>query len=186
MYRTSTSLLVASLIITACAPKLQQENLTLWTPIGSAQWVTERGVTQSSSNGDISYLVSSRKFTNYRLDLEFYPTAEVNSGVFVACQFPAAIDATSCHEVNIWDNHPRQEFRTGSIVSKIFPPAVHLDTVDKWNRYSIIVSNGSVIVTLNGQQTARLNQGELTEGYIAVQKAEGGQIKFRNIIITPL
>ena len=186
MHRTPTALLVASLLITACAPKLQQENLSLWNPIGPAQWVTEHGVTQSSSNGDISYLVSTQKFANYRLDLEFFPTAEVNSGVFVACQIPTTIDAISCHEINIWDNHPRQEFRTGSIVSKIYPPAVHIDTLDKWNRYSIVVSNGAVIVTLNGHETARLDNGDLAEGYVAVQKAEGGRIKFRNIIITPL
>lgn len=165
-------------------PSSALQDLSQWNAVGEAQWLTQNGVTSSSSRAEISYLVSPAPFTDYTLEVEFFPTPEVNSGVFVACQSPTEIDPINCHEVNIWDRHPKQEFRTGAIVTKAFPPVVHIDTLNKWNKYLIVVAQGSVTVTLNGQITAKLERSELNSGYIALQKAEGGEIKFRNVRLT--
>lgn len=186
MNKKILTIIVLTLSLMACVNQLNKQDLTLWNSVGEARWTTLDGVTQSSSAANINYLVSPSKFKNFILDLEFYPTAEVNSGVFVACQNPIAPDASSCHEINIWDNHPKQEFRTGAIVGKAYPPAVHLSTLDKWNSYSITVLNGKVIAVLNGEETARLENGNLGAGYLALQKAENGLIKFRNIVVRPL
>ena len=187
MNKTQLIIFVVVLVTTAaCTSHRHYADFSDWTSVGEAQWVQQPRAVRSSSEVPLSYLVSSQVYRDYQLDIEFYPNAEVNSGVFLNCQSATEIDATQCHEVNIWDNHPRQEFRTGSIVGKVFPPKQHLNTLDKWNRYSIVVQQGSVRVTLNGQETAYLAESDLSEGYLALQKAEGGEIKFRNLMITPL
>lgn len=186
MIRILASWTIVLTCLSACSTNPKLIDLTLWKPIGHGNWITHNGVTESHAESITSFLVSTKSYSNYRLELEFFPTAEVNSGVFVACQNPLEPTPLDCHEINIWDNHPKQEYRTGAIVAKVFPPEVQLDTLDKWNHYAITVIDGSVEVLLNNVKTAQLQNSSLYSGYIALQRAEGGLIRFRNIRVTSL
>ena len=91
-----------------------------WNSIGQAKWFAV-DETLVGGGGD-GYLVSDESYREFRLTLEFNVDAGTNSGIFVHCQDPFEITPLTCYEINIWDNHPRQEFRTGAIVTLKPPP----------------------------------------------------------------
>jgi hypothetical protein len=186
--KMKTKIIFALLLTIASNGTSYAKDSTLdhWAKIGDVKWSNIEGVTESVVDSGEGFLVSTEKYSSFLLEIDFYPTAEVNSGIFIACQNPQEPSFTSCHEINIWDNHPKQEYRTGAIVAKVFPPLAQIQTLDKWNSYSIRIENGTVTAHLNGTKTAQLNNEDLGEGYLALQKAEGGQIKFKNLRITPL
>ncbi|MFT5573405.1 MAG: hypothetical protein ACI9FR_002340 [Cryomorphaceae bacterium] len=184
--KTKIIIVLLTITVISCATYTKHSELDAWTELGDVNWSSKNGVTESIIDSGEGFLVSTKKYSNFLLEIDFYPTAEVNSGIFIACQNPQKLSFTDCHEINIWDNHPKQEYRTGAIVAKVFPPLVQIHTLDKWNTYSIRIDKGNVTVHLNGIHTAQLNNEELGAGYLAVQKAEGGQIKFRNLRITLL
>ncbi|UTW45129.1 DUF1080 domain-containing protein [bacterium SCSIO 12696] len=153
-----------------------------WTQSGEAIWSVNNGelaVLPSEPNG---YLVTERTFANFQLTLEFWPDAQVNSGVFIRCPDNKKIAAGTCYEMNIWDNHPNQSYRTGAIV-KYQKPLAQVNTIGKWNRYEITAVDNVITVKINGVVTGQLKDDYLNQGYIALQRFNGGLIKFRNIKI---
>ena len=126
------------------------------------------------------FLVSRNQYQGYLLAIEFRVDEATNSGVFVNCSDPAEISPVTCHEINIWDNHPRQEYRTGAIVTKV-EPFKKLNTLGRWNTYEIRVSPDELEVVLNGTLISRLAQPEKNGGHIALQRAVDGEVRFRNI-----
>ena len=159
------------------------ESLSGWSEVGNAKWQAENGEISASAGGEDGMLISLRSYDNFGLTLEFKPDAKVNSGVFLRCQDAENISPLTCYEVNIWDNHPRQEFRTGSIVTQAFPPLVHIDTIGKWNRLEISALGDTLAVRVNGVETASLVDSTHRSGSIALQRWEGGEIRFRNVMI---
>ena len=156
-----------------------------WTPVGDARWqVVDGALTTIQSSGD-GMLVSDRTYGNYRLTVEFWVDDRVNSGVLIGCSDPVEITPFTCHEVNIWDNHPNPDFRTGSIVAKVAPPRHREDTAGQWNLYDIAAQDGRIVVTLNGVVTAELDDPANAEGYIALQSANGGIVRFRRVALEP-
>ncbi|MBT5444958.1 MAG: DUF1080 domain-containing protein, partial [Gammaproteobacteria bacterium] len=110
------------------------------------------------------------------------PDATVNSGVLIRCQDPEDIALSNCYEINIWDLHPNQDYRTGAIVIHSSPPFVHLNSVEKWNQYRIIARGDKLSVWLNEELTAAMATAEFDRGHIALQSA-GGKVQFRNLSI---
>ena len=100
------------------------------------------------------------------------------------CFDPTNLRIDNCYEINIWDDHPNQQHRTGAIVQHASPPLVALDTVGQWNRYRISASPSRVSVWLNGTLTAQIDDPVLKDGYIALQSVNG-VVKFRRLKITP-
>ena len=128
--------LAALLCLTACAVNsLMPKD---WARIGDAGWVMHEGVTSSTNTTGTGFLVSTELFADFELNVEFKPDTEVNSGVLVRCHEPADITPTNCYEINIWDNHPNQDYRTGAIVIHSTPPFEQLDSADQWNTYQIV------------------------------------------------
>ncbi len=154
-----------------------------WIPVGEAQWNWIGSEVTASRGGPDGMLITSRHFSDFRLRVEFKPDAEVNSGVFIRCQNPNEITPFTCYEINIWDRHPNQEFRTGAIVARAFPPLAHLGTIGKWNVYEISARGDTITVHLNGVKVAELQDSTLSSGFIALQRQEAGEISFRNIAI---
>lgn len=153
-----------------------------WRYLGEP-WHLRDGIWHSPAIADESMLVSSRTYGDFNLKLEFFPDHTINSGVFVRCQDPASITPMNCYEVNIWDHHPRQEFRTGAVVMRFSPPLEHVDTVGRWNRLTISAVNDLIEVRVNDVLTASYRNNELQSGYIALQRNGEGEIRFRNIVI---
>jgi hypothetical protein len=153
---------------------------------GSRDWRLHEGEWHAAASDEPSFLVSGTRYGDVRLSVEFFPDASVNSGVFIRCQDPQEISALSCYEANIWDDHPRQEFRTGAIVARAFPPLSRVETIGRWNQMEVVALGELIEVRVNGILTARLKGADSMPGFIALQRAESGEIRFRNLEVTGL
>ena len=147
---------------------------------GQGAWNTD-GFTISCNQGE-GYTMTSRSFQYFELSVEFKPEGDVNSGIFFGCE-DENFSATGCYEANIWDDHPNQDFRTGSIVTKALP-LCKVDTYGKWNTFKISAKKGSIMTWVNGQLTSEI-KGEINinPSVIGFQKFGGGEIQFRNLTI---
>jgi hypothetical protein len=149
-------------------------------------WVSDDGVIVAKKGGDDSILVSKNVYENYRLSLDFWVDKDVNSGVFVHCNNADKITPFDCYEVNIWDDHPKQEFRTGSVVAVFTPPLARVSSVGQWNTMVIEASDNELSVYVNGTLTAEIAGGERRSGFIALQRFNGGEVRFRSLQLKAL
>lgn len=145
--------------------------------LGDGLWKFENEVLTGSGD-EATYVITEGEYANFILDLDFYPVDEVNSGIFVRCP-GNEIGATSCYEINIWDNHVNQDFRTGAIVTHGKPLATVM-TLNQWNHYKIDVRDNQIKAYINGTLTADLTDNKTSKGTIALQ-AMKGTVRFRNI-----
>ncbi len=152
-----------------------------WTPAGAAIWDVKNNEL-IGKEGD-GFLVSSRVYEEFELSVDFWISKDTNSGIFVLCQDRTSIDPESCYELNIWDNHPNQEARTGSIVGRIMPPFAEVNTEGRWNTYEVVIRDSTITVKVNDILTARLKEKNLQAGFVALQKWGGGEVRFRNLKI---
>ncbi|HEX6996345.1 MAG TPA: DUF1080 domain-containing protein [Gammaproteobacteria bacterium] len=159
-------------------------DLSGWSQLGDANWRVEDGAIVADENTEVSFLVSDRSFSDFELELEFWVNTEANSGVFIRCADPAAVDEASCYEVNIFDTRPDQTYRTGAIMN-VAEPAEFVYTGGQWNRYLISAVGNRLKVTLNGRQMVDVEDSKLAAGAIALQHGTG-TVKFRNIRIREL
>lgn len=155
-----------------------------WFKNGNAEWQNISEEIIGSANGGSGFIMTKDAYKDFILELEFYPDKTINSGVFIRCK-NYELAYVDCYEINIWDEHPNQKSRTGAIVSRATPLA-HVNTLNKWNTYIIKNQNNHLQVWVNGILTADLENDELSEGYIGLQAAETGTIKFRNVKIKVL
>ena len=172
--------LISMLVLTGCTSS--SLDMDIWSHIGDAKWTSTNGVTKSTNQSGTGFLVSTAQYDDFELTVEFKPDATVNSGVLVRCQDPEDIALSNCYEINIWDSHPNQNYRTGAIVIHSIPPLTHLESVGKWNQYRIIAQGDKISVWLNEQLTARMSNADFRTGHIALQSADG-TIQFRNLTL---
>jgi hypothetical protein len=188
MYRISI-IVTACLLGTAASAAESTIKLEDWRQVGAPVWEFADGVATAGpladGQADASFLVSTSSYDNFRLRIEFWVDDDTNSGIMLRCgEINELSDITPdrCYEVNIWDNHPNQDFRTGSIVT-LAKPAAKVDTLGRWNRFDIIASGSTISVSLNGVQTAVLENDRSASGLIALQYAGKHGLKFRRLEI---
>ena len=157
------------------------EDSNEWFQEGRASWKFDGDQLVGTSLGGSGFVMTNKKYQNFTLSLEFYPDAGINSGIFVRCK-NKEISNKDCYEMNIWDYHPDQESRTGSIVTRA-KPMIDVQTIGKWNSYKITCESNHIRTWINGKLTTDIFNDDLSEGYIALQAAEPGIIKFRNVKI---
>ena len=157
------------------------ENKDGWAMKGPGNWIFREGEIIAESDSGVSSLITQDTYKNFELNLEFHPDSTINSGIFIQCA-EKHISATACYEINIWDLHPNQEFRTGAVVTRASPLAF-VETLNKWNTYRIRFDKNKLSAWVNGVQTVNLDTSELTEGYIGLQAAGKGVIRFRKVNI---
>lgn len=163
-----------------------EQDLDNWRQVGAANWqVSEREITVSATAGD-GMLVSRDSYTDFKLSLEFWVDEQVNSGIFIRCADTDEFTPLNCYEMNIWDKHPNQDFRTGSIVTLVSPPLAQVNSINKWNTYEITAKGNKLQVAVNGIVTARLQDDKHSSGYIALQCANNGKVRFKNIFLEVL
>ena len=160
-------------------------SLSGWEPSGAAEWSVADGVIVGQGAGD-GFIATTETYGDFHLRLEFWVDASTNSGVFLRCQDRDRIHPESCFELNIWDEHPKQEARTGAIVFRVMPPRAHVETVGKWNTYEVTAKGALLEVKVNGVTTALLEDADPTPGFIALQHWQEGVVKFRNIELRPI
>lgn len=182
-----------SLLLGICIFGSAQKNIEMldfsqgsqnWIVHGDDIWKHSNKATIGEASEQLSYLISTKKFENFELTLEFKPDANINSGVFVRCTSDK-MSPDECLEINIMDLHANPDFRTGAIVKKQ-KPKVSVETVDKWNTYRIKCKNSSVKVWVNGIQTAKYKDRASVNGLIGLQANGTGTIEFKNIQVKQL
>ncbi len=151
---------------------------------GEAEWRFENDELIGSLSEGAGFVMTKASYSDFMLELEFKPDSTINSGVFIRCQ-KRELSFEDCYEINIWDLHPKQEFRTGAVVSR-FSPLKKIKTLNKWNRYRIKNEKDHLQAWINDILVVDLRDADLKNGPIALQAAEKGEIKFRNVKITKL
>ena len=162
---------------------LFEEDNRDWMQGGDATWQFQDVEIIGIADSTGGFLMTNDKFKDFELILEFFPDSTINSGVFVRCS-KQELSADECFEINIWDNHPNQNFRTGAIVKRT-NPKVYVETIGKWNTYKIRCEENQVQAWVNDQLTAEI-EGDQAEGYVGLQAAGSGTIKFRNVELRKL
>ena len=182
-YTIYSAILLFFLLLNACntggGSPIFVEGSDDWFVVGEPSWKHEDGKLIGTSLGSTGFIMTNKTYDNFEITLEFYPDELVNSGVFVRCK-DSTISNTDCYEMNIWDIHPEQKYRTGSIVTRA-EPLSFVNTVGKWNTYKIRCEGNQIKTWINNQLTADITDDDLAKGYIALQVAEPGRIRFRNI-----
>jgi hypothetical protein len=166
------------------------KGLENWNQIGDANWRAEDGAIVADK-GKGGYLVSKNSYKDFQIRAEFWADHTTNSGIFLRAADPKKIGADTAYEVNIFDQRPDPSYGTGGIVNvaKVDPMP---KAGGKWNTYEITARGTNLVVVLNGQKTADVNDSKLAQGPFALQfgngakDAPGGAIKFRKVEIKPL
>jgi 3-keto-disaccharide hydrolase len=166
------------------------KGLENWNQIGDANWRAEDGAIVAD-RGKGGYLVSKNSYKDFQIRAEFWADHTTNSGIFLRAADPKKIGADTAYEVNIFDQRPDPSYGTGGIVNvaKVDPMP---KAGGKWNTYEITARGTNLVVVLNGQKTADVNDSKLAQGPFALQfgngakDAPGGAIKWRKVEIKPL
>lgn len=155
----------------------------VWDTQGPVVWEQSADELRASGSApEPGYWVSRASYGPLRLRLEVRIEPETNSGVFVGCTPGEAISPTACYEINLWDRHPKQEWRTGAVVG-ISPPLNHVDTLGRWNRLEILVEEKRLRVWINDTLTAdRMTEAPRT-GRLALQFGGAGAVHFRHLTL---
>jgi hypothetical protein len=158
-----------------------------WEQNGKANWRIEDGAIVADKllqEKGTAHLVTKNKYKDFQLHVEFWVTAETNSGVFIRCQDPKSITATTCYEVNIWDTRKDPSYGTGGVVN-----FAEVDPMPKaggkWNTFEITAKGRQITVVLNGQKTVDFRNGLFAEGPFTLQYGSS-VVKFRKVAIKPL
>ncbi|MEH2473416.1 hypothetical protein V1281_005398 [Nitrobacteraceae bacterium AZCC 2161] len=157
-----------------------------WDQVGEANWTMKDGalVADKLAGKDLSYLVTKTSYKDFQIKAEFWTDEEANSGVFIRCDTNKMIDSKVCYEVNIFDKRPDPSYGTGAIVdvAKVNPMP---KAAGKWNTYEISAQGPHLVVTLNGEKTADVQDSKHAAGPFALQYGSG-VVKFRKVQIRPL
>ena len=187
MIRTITAgLLCASQLAHADTVALfDGHSLDGWRIEGAAPWsVVDQTIVASGSED--GFLVSEQDYGDFHLQVEFWVDATTNSGIFIRCRDRSRIHPETCYELNIWDEHPQQEARTGAVVTHFMPPMARVETVGRWNTYEVTAKAAAIEVKVNGVTTAVINNANPTAGFIALQHWADGTVKFRKLELIAL
>lgn len=161
--------------------------------VGDANWRAEGGAIVAD-RGKGGFLLTRDAYRDFEMRAEFWADRDTNSGIFIRCDSRDKITAATCYEVNIWDTRPDPKFGTGAIVDiKAVPVPLKNRAGGKWNTFEIIAKGSSMVVKLNGVETANAQDARHYDGPIGLQYAiggvngaQGGPIKWRKVQIKPL
>lgn len=162
-----------------------EPDLSSWSRLGDAEVRIDGNSASVGPREETAYLVSPEEYGDLKLSVEFLIEAATNSGVFIRCSDAVTINPDTCYEINIYDDHPNQDHRTGSIV-RLAKPLAHVDTVGEWSLMEIDAIGDLIVVRVNGVETVRLRNDRSAAGYIALQFREGGSLQFRNVSVEAL
>ena len=163
------------------------KDLTGWKAVGSEnQWIVKNGILTSPKSG--ANLISEKKFSDFKLHIEFRYQEGSNSGVYLRGRY----------ETQILDNdkseHPSNVLFSG-IYGFLAPSEINSKGPGEWQSYDItligrmvtVVANGKTVINnqeIPGITGGALDSNEGEPGPIYFQ-GDHGPIEFRNIVITP-
>lgn len=159
------------------------ETLFGWKTTGNVDWQIEDHTIVAKS-GEMGFLYTTTRFSDYVLRLQYRCPESTNSGIFLHMTPQPTDPAQDCYEVNIAPSD--NPFPTGSIVArqKVDPPAWQ----DDWHQFEIHVSGPDIVVKINDIVVNEFHDSStapLARGHIGLQHNEG-LIEFRDIRLKPL
>lgn len=153
--------------------------------LGDANWSAQMGAIQATAGNGASFLVSRESYSNFALRIEFWASDDANSGIFMRCQDPSAVNDRNCYEANIYDQRPDPAYGTGGIVH-IAPVAEPRPKAGgKWNIYLLTLRGDHLVVELNGEKTVDVRNSLFASGPFALQWGRG-TLRFRKVEIMEL
>jgi hypothetical protein len=165
------------------------KDLTGWTPRNQsteASWRAEDGTLVKDGNGPD--LVSTSKFEDFKLHIEFNCGVNANSGVFLRGRYEVQVETESAAEPN--------SHHTGGVYGFLDPIPEQPRKPDVWQtfditligRYVTVVQNGITVIDhkeIPGITGGALDSHEGLPGPIYLQASEKGRVAYRNIVLTP-
>ncbi len=162
------------------------ETLFGWSGDPGINWhVADQAI--AASEGPIGLLLTTVRFADFELSLEFKGSPGSNGGVFVRCAEAPSDPATDCYEVNIADDHP-QGFLSGSLVAHAPSNPGFSTTDDNWHQMHVSAVGNLFRVSIDGRDVCEFRDersGWRPSGLIGLQK-NSGELAYRNIRIKPL
>jgi Domain of Unknown Function (DUF1080) len=155
-------------------------------PSKAGVWKVEHHILVKDGNG--SELISTRKFGDFKLHVEFNDGRKSNSGVYLRGRYELQIETDSASDPP--DQHQ------GAIYGFIAPNPEQPRRANVWQTFDVtlvgrtltVVQNGTTIVDrqeIPGITGGALDSNEGSPGPIYLQGSEKGRVTFRNIVITP-
>jgi len=149
------------------------------------QWIAENGILKSPKSG--SNLITTQKFDDFKLHLEFRYPAGSNSGVYLRGRYELQIiDSKGLEPSSIY---------LGGIYGFLTPNENVAKSPGEWQTYDITLIGRRVTVEANGKTIicdqiipgitgSALDSREGEPGPLLLQ-GDHGPVEFRNIIVTP-
>jgi hypothetical protein len=155
-------------------------------PARASVWKVEDG--QLVKDGHGSEIISTSKFMDFKLHVEFNCGAMANSGVYLRGRYEVQIETDSASDP------PDQ--RMGAVYGFLTPQPPLPRTSDVWQTYDITLVGRTVTVVHDGQTVidhqeipgitgGALDSHEGLPGPIYLQGSEAGRVAFRKVVITP-
>jgi hypothetical protein len=132
--------------------EMLKENFDGWHILGGAEWRFDQNELIGTVKDSVGFVMTEDRYSDFILELEFKPDSTINSGIYIRCQ-NQEISFTDCYEINIWDLHPNQDFRTGAIVNRAIP-LNYVETIGEWNTYKIQIQGDHLQAWINDIPTA--------------------------------
>jgi 3-keto-disaccharide hydrolase len=165
------------------------KDLAGWTfadPTQASIWSVEGGALVKHGRG--SEIVTTSKFRDFKLHIEFNCGPMANSGVYLRGRYEVQIETNAAQEP------PNR--RMGAIYGFIAPQPAPPRTPSVWQSYDITLVGRTVTVLYDGRTIidhreirgitgGALDTNEGAPGPIYLQGTEDGRVAFRNIVITP-
>lgn len=165
------------------------KDLAGWTfadPTQAGTWSVEDGELVKHGRG--SEIVTTSRFRDFKLHVEFKCGPMANSGVYLRGRYEVQIESNAAQEP------PNR--RTGAIYGYIAPQPPVRGAPDVWHSYDITLVGRTVTVVHDGRTIidhreipgitgGALDTDEGAPGPIYLQGTEDGQVAYRNIVITP-
>jgi hypothetical protein len=165
------------------------KDLAGWTfadPTQASAWSVEGGTLVKHGRG--SEIVTTSRFRDFKLHVEFNCGPMANSGVYLRGRYEVQIETNASREP------PNR--RMGAVYGFIAPQPALPRTPNVWQSYDItlvgrtvtVVDDGRTIIDhreIPGVTGGALNTDEGSPGPIYLQGTEDGRVAFRNIVITP-
>jgi hypothetical protein len=155
-------------------------------PTQASAWSVDDGTLVKQGRG--SEILTTSKFQDFKLHIEFNCGPAANSGVYLRGRYEVQIENNAAQEP--------AERRMGAVYGFIAPQPELARTPNVWESYDITLIGRSVTVVHDGRTVidrqdipgitgGALDSDEGSPGPIYLQGTEDGRVAFRNIVITP-
>jgi Domain of Unknown Function (DUF1080) len=153
---------------------------------GAKNWAVEDSTLVNHGGG--ADIITTAKFEDFKLHLEFECGPKSNSGVYLRGRYEVQIETDSAQEP--------PSHHTGGVYGFLVPTPELPRQAGVWQSFDITLVGRTVTVAQNGQTVidhkeipgitgGALDSYEELPGPIYLQGSEEGRVAFRNIVITP-